>query len=87
MLNNANLYPMTSFLYEELYEESDFIFFVLEIVRDEDSLVPLLNGNNQTVIIKVMELLKAQNLLKEEYKELALSKITDENLKIIARAL
>ncbi len=87
LLNNANLYPMTSFLYEELYEESDFIFFVLEIVRDEDSLVPLLNGNNQTVIIKVMELLKAQNLLKEEYKELALSKITDENLKIIARAL
>ena len=87
LLNNANLYPMTSFLYEELYEESDFIFFVLEIIRDEDSLVSLLNGENQTVIIKVMELLKAQNLLKPEYKELALSKITDENLKIIARAL
>ena len=31
LLNNANLYPMTSFLYEELYEESDFIFFVLSL--------------------------------------------------------
>jgi len=87
LLNNANLYPLTSFLYEELYEESDFIFFVLDIVRDEDSLVSLLSGENQTVIIKVMELLKAQNLLKEEYKNIALSKITDENLKIIAHAL
>lgn len=87
LLNNANLYPMTSFLYEELYEESDFIFFVLEIIRDEDSLVSLLSGDNQTVIIKVMELLKAQNLLKDEYKQKALSKITDENLKVVANAL
>lgn len=87
LLNNANLYPLTSFLYEELFEESDFIFFVLEIIRDEDSLVSLLSGENQTVIIKVMELLKAQNLLKDEYKQLALSKITDENLKVVANAL
>ena len=87
LLNNANLYPLTSFLYEELYEESDFIFFLLEIIRDEDSLVSLLSGENQTVIIKVMELLKAQNLLKDEYKSLALSKITDENLQVVANAL
>ncbi|MCD8377460.1 MAG: hypothetical protein LUB59_01580 [Candidatus Gastranaerophilales bacterium] len=87
LLNNANLYPLTSFLYEELYEDSDFIFFVLEIIRDEASLVSLLDGENQTVIIKVMELLKSQNILKDEYKQLALSKITDDNLKIIARAI
>lgn len=86
LLNNADLYPLTSFLYEELYEESDFIFFVLEIVRDEESLVALLSGENQTVIIKVMELLKAQNLLTPEYKQLALSKIKDENLKVVANA-
>ena len=87
LLNNTNLYPMTSFLYEELYEESDFIFFVLEIIRDEESLVSLLSGDNQTVIIRVMELLKAQGLLKEEYKQLAVSKIIDENLKVVANAL
>lgn len=87
LLNNANLYPMTSFLYEELFEESPFIFFVLEIIRDEDSLVSLLSGDNQTVIIKVMELLKSQDLLKEAYKQTALSKITDENLKVVANAL
>lgn len=87
LLNNADIYPLTSFLYEELYEESDFIFFVLEIIRDEDSLVSLLSGENQTVIIKVMELLKAQNLLTPEYKQLALSKIADENLKVVANAL
>ncbi len=87
LLNRANLYPMTSFLYEELFEESPFIFFVLEIIRDEESLVSLLSGDNQTVIIKVMELLKAQNLLTDKYKKMALNKITNENLKVIAEAL
>lgn len=87
LLNNANLYPMTSFLYEELFEESPFIFFVLDIIRDEESLVSLLSGENQTVIIKVMELLKSQDLLKSDYKTEALSRITDENLKVIANAL
>lgn len=87
LLNNANLYPMTSFIYEELYEESPFIFFALEIIRDEESLVSLLSGENQTVIIKVMELLKSQNLLTADYKAKALTKITDENLKVVANAL
>ena len=87
LLNRANLYPMTSFLYEELFEESPFIFFVLEIIRDEESLVSLLSGDNQTVIIKVIELLKAQNLLTDKYKKMALDKITNENLKAIAEAL
>ena len=87
LLNKANLRNFTSFVYEEMFEESDFIFFVLEIVKDEDSLVSLLSGNNQTVIIKVMEILKSQNLLKDEYKQLALPKIEDENLKVVANAL
>jgi len=78
---------MMSFLYEELFEESDFIFFVLELIKDEESLVSLLNGDNQTVIIKVLEILKGQGLLKEEYKTLALSNIDDENLKKVALAI
>ena len=65
----------------------DSVFFVLEIIRDEESLVSLLSGDNQTVIIKVMELLKAQNLLTDKYKKMALNKITNENLKVIAEAL
>ena len=87
LLNNADLTPMMSFLYEELFEESDFIFFVLELIKDEESLVSLLNGDNQTVIIKVLEILKGQGLLKEEYKTLALSNIDDENLKKVALAI
>jgi len=87
LLNNANIDSFTSFLYEELFEESDFIFFVLEFVKDEESLVSLLTGDNQTVIIKVMELLKSQGMLKDEYKKIALSRIYNENLKVIANAI
>ena len=87
LLNSSDLKPMMSFLYEELFEESDFIFFVLDLIKDEESLVSLLNGDNQTVIIKVLEILKGQGLLKDEYKKLALSNINDEHLKEVAMAI
>ncbi len=87
LLHDTDLTPLISFLYEELYEESDFIFFVLDIIRDEASLVSLLSGKNQTVILKVMEILKGQGLLKDEYKQMALSNISDENIKEVALAI
>lgn len=87
LLNSANIDSLTSFLYEELFEESDFIFFVLEFVKDEESLISLLTGDNQTVIIKVLEILKSQGMLKDGYKKLALTRIHDDNLKTVANAI
>jgi len=87
LLKKMDIDKYVSFLYEELYEESDFIFFVMELIRDENSLVSLLNGKNQTVILKAMTTLKGMDKLSDEYKQIGISNITDENIKSVAKAL
>ncbi len=87
LLNSINMNKYTSFVYEELYEESDFIYFAMELIKDKDSIASLLSGQNQTVILKAMTILKSMNCLTEEYKLEGLANITDENIKYVAQAL
>lgn len=87
LLNKMNINKYISPLYEELYEESDFIYFVMELVRDEDAIVSLLSGKNQTVILKAMTLLKSMGCLTPENKQLGLDNITEDNIKSVASAL
>ncbi len=87
LLNSIKTNKYTSFLYEELYEESDFIYFVMELIKDSDSIASLLTGSNQTVILKAMSLLKSMGQLTEEYKQTGIANITDENIKSVAIAL
>ncbi len=87
LLNSINMNKYTSFIYEELYEESDFIYFAMELIKDKDSIASLLSGENQTVILKAMTILKSMNCLTDEYKQEGLSNITDENIKFVAQAL
>ena len=87
LLNSIKVNKYTSFLYEELYEESDFIYFVMELIKDSDSIAALLTGSNQTVILKAMSVLKSLGKLTEENKQTGLANITDENIKSVAMAL
>ena len=87
LLNSINMNKYTSFIYEELYEESDFIYFAMELIKDKDSIASLLSGQNQTVILKAMTILKSMNCLTDEYKKEALSNISDENIRYVAQAL
>lgn len=87
LLNKMNINKYISPLYEELYEDSDFIYFVMELVRDEDAIASLLSGENQTVILKAMTLLKTMGSLTSEFKETGLANITDENIRSVALAL
>ena len=74
-------------MYEELYEESDFIYFAMELIRDEDAIVSLLSGKNQTVILKAMTLLKSMGCLTSEKKQLGLDNITEDSIRSVALAL
>lgn len=87
LLKTIDINYYLSPLYEELYEDSDFIYFAMELVQDEEAIALLLNGENQTVILKAMTILKSKNKLSEEYKQLGLSNITDANIKSVAEAL
>ena len=59
----------------------------MELVRDEEAIASLLSGENQTVILKAMTLLKSMGSLTPEYKATGLANITDENIKSVALAL
>ena len=74
-------------LYDELYEESDFVFFALDYVNEIAELETLLDSKNETLILKVLTLLKEKRELKIEHKQLALERIQCLDIKNIIEAL
>jgi hypothetical protein len=86
-LKGVNVNKLNSLLYDELYEESDFVFFAVDYINDIEELETLLDSSNQTLLLKVLTTLKEKQALKEEHKEQALSRITSENIKQIVEVL
>ena len=87
LLKNIDTRKYESFVFEELYEESAFVFFAMDLIKDKDSLAELLGGQNQTVILKAMSILKNLGHLSSDYKSIGLNNISDENIKQVALAL
>ena len=87
LLKGANAQRLKSFLYEELYEGSDFVFYAVDYVDEVEELETLLDSTNQTLLLKVLTLLKEKQLLNVEHKELALKNISDKNIKHIVSVL
>lgn len=75
------------FVNEELNESSPFVYTALEFAEDLHAIRALLKCNNQTIILKTVEVLKSLNNLDDTTKTVALLKITDDNIKSIIRAL
>ena len=87
LLSGINNNKLDSFLYEELYDESDFVFFAVDFVNDIEELETLLDSNNQTLVLKVLTLLKEKQALNQSHKELALKNITNDEIKKIVEVL
>jgi hypothetical protein len=71
----------------ELCEDSPFIYTALEFTTDVCAVKELLKSNNQTLILKAVEVLKSLGSLDETAKTVALCKVADDNIKSIIRAL
>ena len=78
---------LNSLLYDELYDESDFVFFAVDYINDIEELETLLDSSNQTLLLKVLTTLKEKQALKEEHKKQALSHIINEDIKQIIEVL
>ena len=83
----VNVNKLNSLLYDELYDESDFVFFAIDYVNDVEELETLLDSSNQTLLLKVLTTLKEKQVLKPAHKELALSRITRDNIRQIVEIL
>ena len=76
-----------SLINNELQEESLFVFTAREFAKDPLNVRELLKSSNQTLILKTAEILKNLDCFDETAKTIALSKVTDLNIKEIIRAL
>ncbi len=87
ILSHIPATQLESGILEEAYEESPFIFFVIDLLNDYQALAPLVEGQNQTVILKAMERLKKLGLLDFDTKNRGLAHITNENIRFVAEVL
>ena len=83
----VNVNKLNSLLYDELYEDSDFVFFAVDYINDIEELETLLDSSNQTLLLKVLTTLKEKQALTKAHKEQALSHITSEDIKRIVEVL
>jgi hypothetical protein len=86
-LQKYNNSKLKSFFYDELYDGSDFVFFALDYVDEIEELEALLDSSNQTLILKVLTLLKDKKVLSNKHKNTALSYITSQEIKQIVEVL
>lgn len=87
LLKKYNNNKLESLLYDELYEGSDFVFFALDFVNEIEELEALLDSENNTLILKVLTLLKDKSALKIEHKQSVLEKITCPDIKRVVEVL
>lgn len=86
-LKGLNINKLNSLLYDELYEESDFVFFAVDYINDIEELETLLDSSNQTLLLKVLTTLKDKQALTQAHKEQALNNITSEDIRQIIEVL
>ncbi len=87
LLKSVNKKELEKHINEELNESSPFVYTALEFATDIAAIRELLKSNNQTVILKTIEVLKNLGNLDESTKTVALLKVSDNNIKSIIRAL
>lgn len=87
LIGHINKKGLLCFVNQELNENSPFVYTALDFAQDMYAVRELLKCNNQTIILKTAEVLKAHNELDDTSRQVALLKITDDNIKSIIRAL
>lgn len=83
-INSDNLKILVD---EELYPQNPLIYTALDISQNPSKIRTLLNCDNQTVILKAVEVLKSLKVLSKSDKDIALKNVTDENIKNIILAI
>ena len=87
LLSGVNESKLNSLLYDELYEDSDFVFFALEYADEIGELEALLDSKNQTLVLKILTILKEKGALTEAHKNNALKTVTSGDIRQIINSL
>lgn len=87
LLVGIDSYKLKNLLYDELYDESEFVFFAVDFVDEAEELEALLDTKNLTLILKVLLKLKDKQMLTQSHKDIASKNIGENELKQYIEAL
>lgn len=87
LLSRINKKEFLKLINNEVRENSLFVYTALEFCTDEFVIRELLRSNNQTLILRALEILKKIGALDDNAKTIGLLKVTDLNIKTIIRSL
>ena len=87
LLVGIDSYKLKNLLYDELYDESEFVFFAVDFVDEAEELESLLDTKNPTLILKVLLKLKDKQMLTQSHKDIASKNIEENELKQYIEAL
>ena len=87
LLVGIDSYKLKNLLYDELYDESEFVFFAVDFVDEAEELEALLDTKNPTLILKVLLKLKDKQMLTQSHKDIASKNIGENGLKQYIEAL
>ncbi len=87
LLSRINKKEFLKLSNNEVRENSLFVYTALDFCTDEMVIRELLRSNNQTLILRALEVLKKIGALDDNAKTIGLLKVTDLNIKTIIRAL
>ena len=86
-LKQFNNHKLESLYYDELFEESEFVFYAVDYVDEISELETLLDSKNETLILKILTILKERQMLTLDHKQAVLDKISCEEIKQIIEVL
>lgn len=87
LLVGIDSYKLKNLLYDELYDESEFVFFAVDFVDEAEELEALLDTKNPMLILKVLLKLKDKQMLTQSHKDIASKNIGENELKQYIEAL
>ena len=87
LLVGIDSYKLKNLLYDELYDEREFVFFAVDFVDEAEELEALLDTKNPTLILKVLLKLKDKQMLTQSHKDIASKNIGENGLKQYIEAL
>ena len=87
LLSTIKTAKLESLFYDELFDGSDFVFFAVDFVNEVEELETLLDSTNQTLVLKVLTLLKEKGALKDSHKESALEVVSSNDLRSVIEVL
>lgn len=87
LLKSVDREFLNSFVADELKPDSLLVYTALDLTSDVSGVRLLLGSNNQTVVLKAVETLKRLKAFSDNDRTLALSVVSDENIKNIINAM